>query len=124
MGRIALSKELHSPILSGKIETMNTSTETAQAEYTITLPKLVGARSSADELTAELPADLSTADVIVDATANQASSQGFVDQLCTQIMEIRLAKSLTVVNHSGNLRKWVELSARNRYFSERISFQD
>jgi len=103
---------------------MTTSAETTTAEYTITLPRLIGTRSGADELVSELPDDLSNANVIVDATENQASSQGFVDQLCMQIMEVRLAKSLTVVSETGNLRRWVELSAGNRYFADRISFQD
>lgn len=104
------------------METINQPSKERKV-YTVTPDPLSGARQRAITLTAELPDDLSNADVIVDASNRQAYAQGFVDELCGQIAQVRKAHSITIVSDDAMLRKRAETSAQLRDFSDRLFFR-
>lgn len=105
---------------------MKTSMETPPEPmiHIIEPPRLSGVRSKAVEITAELPADLSHDTVIVNATNMQAYAQGFIDELCKQIAEVRQAKQLVFVAVNDRAKANAERSANLRNFSEKLSFRE
>lgn len=92
--------------------------------HTIELPRLSGVRSKAVEITADFPADLSHDTVIIDTTYTQACAQGFVDELCKQLAEVRKVKHLIFVAANKRTQEHAERSAKLRNFSERLTFQE
>ena len=64
----------------------------------LTAPMLVSSREQARDLTASLPEDLSTATVVVDCSALQASTPSFVDELIRLVLTERNALQLTLRN--------------------------
>lgn len=103
------------------METINQQDK--RKEYTVTPEPFSGSRQRAVILTAELPDDLSEADVIIDASERKAYAQGFVDELCGQLAQVRQAASLTIISDDEILRKRAETSARLRNFSDRLHFR-
>lgn len=104
------------------METINQPSKERKV-YTVTPDPFSGVRQRAVELTAVLPADLSDADVVIDATNKTAYAQGFVDELCSQIAQVRKAHSLTIISDDAMLRKRAETSAQLRDFSDRLFFR-
>lgn len=104
------------------METINQPSQERKV-YTVTPDPLSGVRQRAVELTAGLPEDLSDADVIVDATNRKSYAQGFVDELCSQIAQVRKANSLTIISDNEILRQRAETSANLRDFSDRLFFR-
>lgn len=95
-----------------------------QSSYTVTLPRLVGARQKAQELTAILPENLSKAIVVVDASGSKAMAQGFIDELCKQVLEVRFAPKLIVKSVSEHSKAYFVKSGELRGYSSRILFED
>lgn len=105
---------------------MNTSMETPPEPmiHIIEPPRLSGVRSKAVTITEDLPDDLSNDTVIVDTTYTQACAQGFVDELCKQLAEVRQAKHIIFVAANARTKENAERSAKLRNFSERLSFRE
>lgn len=105
---------------------MKTSMETPPEPmiHIIEPPRLSGVRTKAAEITADLPDDLSSDTVIVDATNMQAYAQGFVDELCKQIVEVRKAKNVIFVAVNERTKENARRSANLRNFSEKLSFRE
>lgn len=82
--------------------------------YGFKLPELVGSRSSALRLTAELPSSLETLIVAVDCSAVLSASQGFVDELCKQILEERRAEELQLLYPSERMAIHAQRAAELR----------
>lgn len=80
----------------------------------IVLPRLVGARQRATNIGNKLPDDLSNHIVIVDATETEAMAQGFCDELVYQIVGLRKAKRLRVVNAPDSGIRYLVMSAQVR----------
>lgn len=106
----------------GNMETTNQPSKERKV-YTVTPEPLSGMRQAAVKLTAGLPADLSDADVIIDATNRKSYAQGFVDELCSQIAQVRSAATLTIISEDEMLIKRAETSAHLRDFSDRLFFR-
>lgn len=104
------------------METLNQPSN-ARKVYTVTPDPLSGVRQRAVEITATLPDDLSDADVVIDATNRKSYAQGFVDELCSQIAQVRKARSLTIISDNEVLRKRAETSAQLRDFSDKLFFR-
>lgn len=104
------------------METINQPSEQRKV-YTVTPEPFSGSRQRAVTLTADLPDDLSEANVIVDASEKKGYAQGFVDELCAQLAQVRNAYSLTIISDDETLRQRAETSARLRNFSDRLFFR-
>lgn len=81
-----------------------------------------GARSSAEEFTKDLPSDLSGCTVELDGKIMRVTSQGFADELCKQILEIRNASKLVLRDVPEILSVYVLRSAKLRN-CERVSVE-
>jgi hypothetical protein len=87
---------------------------------TLTAPKLVSSRDQARELTADLPADLTGATVIVDCTALQASTPSFVDELVKVCLVERHAQSLVLSRAPERTAELARRAASNRQVADRL----
>ena len=84
----------------------------------LVLPRLAGTRAAAIELTAALPQDLAGAVVRVQAADVVSAAQGFVDELCVQLLEVRRASGIVLSDPPDRVASYAELSARLRGFGE------
>jgi len=75
----------------------------ASATIELQLPRLAGTRSAAQEFLSELPADLSMISVLVDCSESAVAAQGYVDELCKGILELRNAAMLTLKSPSEDV---------------------
>ncbi|MBC9704516.1 MAG: hypothetical protein H9W81_05805 [Enterococcus sp.] len=91
--------------------------------YVITLPRLGGVRESATTLAESLPRDLAGSQVVVDAETNLTCSQGFVDELLKQILEIRNTEQVIIVNWNEHLKVYANLSGVKRGYLNQITFR-
>lgn len=82
--------------------------------FRMELPRMNGARESAERFTKDLPSDLSDCTVELDGRIMRVSSQGFADELCKQILEIRNASSLILRDVPEILSVYVLKSAKLR----------
>lgn len=98
----------------------NASTESNSKIFHMELPKMNGARSSAEVFTKDLPSDLSDCTVVLDGKIMRVTSQGFADELCKQILEIRNASKLILLDVPEILSVYVLRSAKLRN-CERVS---
>lgn len=91
------------------------------------LPRLGGSRWSAEELAQSLPADLRGFEVELDGSKMATAAQGFADELCKQILEVRQADRLILretpeifTNHvvrSSELRRCQRVSVEGARFT-------
>lgn len=103
---------------------MNASEETTKQTFAIILPRLAGARGRGAEIASALPGNLSDATVTVDCSELMSAAQGFTDELCKQMLEVRQASSVVFTKAPDRFRNFVLLSAKNRDFASRVSFQE
>lgn len=103
---------------------MNTYKDAGSKKATLALVGLYGTRERAAELCTQFPDDLSDVDMILDTRHLSAASQGFIDEVCKQIAEIRKSKTLVIVGASESFRKKAETSSVLRGFSDRLSFAE
>ena len=75
----------------------------ASATIELQLPRLAGTRSAAQEFLSKLPADLSMISVLVDCRESAVAAQGYVDELCKGILELRKAAMLTLKSPSEDV---------------------
>jgi hypothetical protein len=99
---------------------MKASTAPGDTRPHLVLPTLIGARSSAIDLVADLPGDLADLEVTVDASLCLSASQGFADELVKQVLEVRGAASLAVGESSAAFAKHLRRSADLRGFAGRV----
>lgn len=103
---------------------MNTYKDAKSKKAILALVGLYGSRERAAELCTQFPDDLSDVDITIDTRHLSAASQGFIDELCKQIAEIRKSKTLVVVGANESFRNKAETSSVLRGFSDRISFAE
>lgn len=87
---------------------------TALPTINIVLPRLVGVRQRATNIGETLPDDLSNHTVVVDATETVTMAQGFCDELVNQIIKIRKAKMLKIINAPTSGVKYLQMSTQVR----------
>lgn len=83
-------------------------------EIELRLPKLVGTRGRAEQIASELASDLSSSMVTVDCADVLSGAQGFTDELCKQILEVRGARELKLVAPPASMAEYALRSARLR----------
>lgn len=86
----------------------------------VMIPRLAGSRERAVVLSAELPADLSAATVMIDAIGVESASQSFADELCKQILVVRSAERLEVHSAKPRFAHYLHESARIRGVADRL----
>lgn len=69
---------------------------------TVDAPTLAGSRSRAREVVAQLPADLTGVEVVLNCRGLMAAAASFADEIVTQILVDRHAESLRVVDVSDD----------------------
>lgn len=92
----------------------NAPTESNSQIFRMKLPMMNGARESAERFTKDLPSDLTGCTVELDGKIMRVSTQGFADELCKQILEIRNASSLILLDVPEILSVYVLRSAKLR----------
>jgi len=75
----------------------------ASAIIELQLPRLAGTRFAAQEFLSKLPADLSMISVLVDCSESAVAAQGYVDELCKGVLELRGAAMLTLKSPSEDM---------------------
>lgn len=75
----------------------------ASATIELELPKLAGSRLSAQEFLSELPDDLTMISVLIDCSYSAVAAQGYVDELCKGILELRGAAMLMLKSPSEDV---------------------
>ena len=90
------------------------TTETLQA------PERSSSRRQAQELLRGLPADLTSAIVVLNCAHMSAAAPSFVDELVKDILEIRGARELRVLDASDRLRSHFGRSALLRQVVDRL----
>jgi hypothetical protein len=93
-------------------------------ETVITLPRLIGTRDIAIEMTASVPSDDKPDHVvIIDARATVTAAPGFVDELVRQALQLRGPRALVIVGADQQLRRAFEEAARRRNVFDPLRFE-
>lgn len=79
-----------------------------------------GSRPLAQELVSDLPADLAGQTVVLDCGRLLVPTPSFLDEVVKQVLEIRNAAYLEVVDASQRAQDLVSRSAANRGVSRRL----
>lgn len=87
----------------------------------LTLPRLAGSRQKATILAESLPESLQDTVVVIDASESASVSQGFVDQLLKELIEVRESPNVFVVNSDLNLAERLVLSTKNRSLEDKAT---
>jgi hypothetical protein len=92
------------------------------ADAALFVPEYAAARGTAGDLcAAQLPDDASTARVTLDLSCAAALGQGFLDELCKQVLEVRGAAALDVSGATERMSMHLLRSAKLRGFPERLT---
>lgn len=89
----------------------------------LTPPPLVGSRELAREFVAQLPDDLSNAEVTVDCAHVEASAPSFVDELVKIVLVEREARRLVLQAVPERTARYATRSALNRAVSDRLTVE-
>lgn len=92
------------------------------ATPTLESPMLTGLRSQARELVdaAEIPADLSESDVVLDGHRTLAATPSFADEIVKILLVERHARSLTVRVAGREFTQWLENAANVHQVKDRL----
>jgi hypothetical protein len=89
---------------------------------TITVPPYAAARGRAQDLcSAQLPDDLQGTHVVLDAAGLSILGQGFLDELCKQVLGVRAAAEFEVNGATERMGEHLTRSARLRGYPERLT---
>ena len=93
------------------------------AEPTVVLPERAGTREQAEKLVAGLPSNLAGVKVIVDGREMAASAPSYMDELVKQVLVIRGAGNLTLLDVGHRAAGYATASAQRRMVSERLTIR-
>jgi hypothetical protein len=86
----------------------------------ITPPEHAGSRPQALDLVASLPSELRGQTVVLDCSRLLVPTPSFLDEIVKQVLEVRKAGCLEVVDASQRARDLISRSSANRGVSRRL----
>lgn len=88
--------------------------------HRIALPDHAGSRDQAQELTSGLPKDLGGETIVLDCGSVVVGTPSFLDEIVKQVLVLRNASKLEVLDGPPRSRELLERAAQNRQVSSRL----